>query len=392
MKFKRLLFLTGALLQISLAAHAELGSIFTNVVPTMAVPRRASIIFIQCHGLAPGDLSCYGQTNYQTPNLDRLARDGIRFTHYSGGIESTNTTAMLLYGGTGVPAAGTANLAQRLRLSGYHTGLIGEWGLGGKPWTEGFDEFAGFLDDAAARNYYADHLWRFAPHSVFSPDGKTLTDFVGREMIYPNTGGKQGRFIPDLLVSAMANFARVNVPDFANHYRPFFLLVNLPAPRPASPASTGRDDFTVPTDAPFTGEPWPQAAKNRAALVTRIDDGIGRLFEQLDELKMTNNVAIFFSSSCAPAAFASTNMNFLLPKHGFRNQKSSVPPLLPMLAYWRGTIPAGQVSDHPWTAADFAPTAFEIGYVKPPENSPGHSILPVMEGRPPGKKPADSKP
>ena len=80
MKFKRLLFLTGALLQISLAAHAELVSIFTNVVPTMAVPRRASIIFIQCHGLAPGDLSCYGQTNYQTPNLDRLAREGERFT------------------------------------------------------------------------------------------------------------------------------------------------------------------------------------------------------------------------------------------------------------------------------------------------------------------------
>lgn len=389
MKPNRLLLLLVALLGFSLAARADLASLFTNAAPSAhAAPRRASIIFIQCHDLAPGDLSCYGQTNYQTPNLDRLAAGGMRFTRYSGGVESAQTTALLLTGKTSGPAAGEANLAQRLRQGGYHTGLIGEWSLGGQPWKQGFDEFAGFLDDAEGRNYYADHLWRYAPNAIPSEDGKKLSAYEGREMLYPNTGGKRGQYLPDLLLTAAGNFARVNLPDFANHYRPFFLLVNLPAPRTAT---AGKDDFPVPTDAPFTGESWPQAAKNRAALITRLDSGIGRLFEQLNKIGMTNNVAVFFAGSSVPEKFADTNLNFILPKGSFRDAKTFIPPTLPLLAYWPGKIPAGQVSPQAWTAADFAPAALEIGYVKPATNDARSSLLPVLLGRPPGKA-AGSKP
>ncbi|HZI32364.1 MAG TPA: sulfatase-like hydrolase/transferase [Candidatus Binatia bacterium] len=389
MKFKRYFILFGAFLTFSTAAHADLASIFTNTAPAAhtAIPRRTSIIFIQCHDLAPGDLSCYGQTNYQTPNLDRLARNGIRFTHYSGGVESPATTAMLLSGKASAVAVDESNLAQQLGQSGYRTSLIGEWGLPGKPWLQGFDEFAGFLDDAAARNYYADHVWRYAPGSILSQDGKHRSAYEGQEMIYANMDGKKGQYIPDLFMKAMQNFIRENQPDFFNHYRPFFLLLNLSAPRSAA---IGKDDFPVPTDAPFTGENWPQAAKNRAALITRLDDGIGQLLEQLNKLKMTNDVAIFFSSSSAPEKFANTNMNFMLPKHDFRDAKTTVPPTLPMLAYWPGTIPTNQVSDKAWTAADFAPTALEIGYVKPNPHFAGHSLLPLLKGGSPDQ-PAGSK-
>ena len=123
-----------------------------------------------------------------------------------------------------------------------------------------------------AQNYYSDSIWRYAPKSIYDETNHTLGAFTGREMIYENTGGKHGRYLPDVFLSAMDNFVRVNQPDFANHFRPFFLLVNLPAPRTAT---DGQADFPVPTDAPFTGEKWPQAAKNRAAMITRLDDGIG---------------------------------------------------------------------------------------------------------------------
>src|SRR5208337_1083009 len=133
MKFNRTFFLLAAL-QAVFTAHADLASIFTNVAPAVANARRPSIVFIQCHGLARGDLSCYGQTNFQTPNLDRLAADGIRFTQYTGGTDSADTTAQLLAGKNSAHAPGEPNLAQRLQLNGYHTGLIGEWSGGGRPW------------------------------------------------------------------------------------------------------------------------------------------------------------------------------------------------------------------------------------------------------------------
>ena len=377
MKFIRFLFLLAFLLGFSVSVRADLASLFTNSAPaaTATVPR-PSIIFIQCHGLARGDLSCYGQTNFQTPNLDRLAANGIRFTQYTGGADSAATTAQLLAGKNTALETGEANLAQRLQQNGYRTGLIGEWSLGGQPWTSGFDEFAGFLDDAAAQNYFPDELWRHAPASIFDPTNNRLVAFTGKEMLYPNTGGKKGQYLPELFVNAMNNFVRVNQPDAANHYRPFFLLVNFPAPRTAT---TGADDFPVPSDAPFTAAPWPPAAKNRAALVTRLDGGIGRLFEQLNKLKMTNNVAVFFTASAAPEKFANTNLNFLLPAGDFRVAKNPAP--LPMIVNWPGKIPAGRVSDAPWSTIDFAPTALEIGFVKPVKNFAGISVLPVLTGK-----------
>jgi arylsulfatase A-like enzyme len=375
MKLNCLLFLLAAL-QTVFTAHADLASIFTNAAPAAVNARRPSIIFIQCHGLARGDLSCYGQTNFQTPNLDRLAAGGVRFTHYTGGTDSAATTAELLSGKKSPLAEGEANLAQRLRTGGYHTGLIGEWSLAGRPWTQGFDEFAGFLDDAEGMNYFSDFVWRFAPKNILNGTNPTLADYTGKEEIYPNLGGKKGQYLPELFVNAMDNFIRINVPDAANHSRPFFLLVDFPAPRAAT---AGADDFPVPSDAPFTDAPWPQAAKNRAALITRLDGGIGRLLEQLDKSKMTNNVAVFFTASAAPEKFADTNLNFLLPVGDFRDKKNTA--LLPMIVNWPGKIPAGRVSHATWSAIDFAPTALEIGFVKPVKNFAGISVLPVLTGK-----------
>jgi len=382
MKLNRYLF--AALLMFSAAAYAEsLASIFTNAAPgaRKAIPRRSSIIFIECHGLGLGDLSCYGQTNFQTPNLDKLAAEGTRFTSYRVASEELPLAqAALMTGKNAALAPGESTLAQRLQQAGYHTGLLGEWTLGAEPWTQGFDEFAGFLDEREGQNYFADSMWRYAPNSIYDETNRTFLAFNDREQIYANTGGKHGQYLPDLFMSAAANFVRVNVPDFANRYRPFFLLLNLSAPRTAT---TGQADFPVPTDAPFSGENWPQAAKNRAALMTRLDAGIGRLLEQLEKERMTNNVAIFFTSVSGPEKFADTNLVKFLNPGGELNEVNPEARLrVPMIVRWPAHVPAGRVSKQPWSAADFAPTALQIAYANPAPTFGGLSVLPVLLGQP----------
>ena len=391
MKLNRLCILTAALLEFSVAAKAEsLASIFTNAAPATraAMPRRASIIFIACHGLDFGDLSCYGQTNFQTPNLDKLAAEGTRFTDYrAANIELPLAQAALMTGKNAAFAPGEITLAQRLKQVGYHTGLLGELTLGIQPWTLGFDEFAGFLNADESRNYFAESIWRFDPHYSYDQTSHQWVDWKpaddshngGPEMIYQNAGGKKGKYLPDLFISAAANFIRVNQPDPANHFRPFFLLVNLPAPRTAT---AGKDDFPVPTDAPFTHETWPQAAKNRAAMMTRLDEGVGRLFEQMKKLQMTNNVAIFFTGAAGAEKFADTNLNFLKRVGDWRGENPEARLRVPMIVRWPGRVPAGRVSSQPWSAPDFAPTALQIAYAKPPPGVTGISILPALLGQP----------
>jgi len=387
MNSKRLFVLVAALASFFVpsvhAQHDSLASIFTNAPGAngrhAAIPRRSSIILIACHGLALGDLSCYGQTNFQTPNLDRLAAEGTRFTDYrAASDELAPAQAALMTGSQAALVPGQATLAARLQQRGYHTGLIGEWTLGSQPWTQGFDEFAGFLSEQEADNYYSDFIWRYAPKSVQDATNRTLKAWNKPEEIYENTGGRKGKFIPDLLLGAMARFVQANAPDFANHYQPFFLVVNLPAPHTVTP---GKDDYPVPTDAPFGGENWPQAAKNRAALVTRLDAGVGRLLEQLKKSGLTNNTAIFLTGAVAPEKFADTNLNFFKVKGEVRGGHADDRRRVPMIAYWPGHVPGGHVSQAPWSAADFAPTAMEIAYAKPAAEYTGVSMLPVLLGQ-----------
>ena len=352
----------GRALEWSVAAHAEnLSAIFTNVAPAAhpAIPRRASIIFIQCDGLGYGDLSCYGQVKFQTPNLDRLAAEGVRCTNYfAGAAASSPARAALLLGKDSsrlnqradaeVPlAADEITVAQILKNSGYRTGLIGEWNLGdehsaGAPWRKGFEEFAGYLNAADAENYYADYMFRCSPGGYLNPTNNVREDYLGREMLYPNTGGNHGTYIPDLLTKAALNFVKINQPDKANHYRPFFLLLNYTIPHAGK-------TLRVPTDAPFSEESWPQAEKNKAAVIARLDGYVGQLLDQLQKLGLTNNVAVFFTSDTTPKKSAAVDPDF------FHSNISTNDLRVPMIVRWPGTIPAGQVSGVKWSACDFLP-------------------------------------
>ena len=193
-------------------------------------------------------------------------------------------------------AADDITVAQLLRQSGFHTGLIGEWDLGGDgtsgaPWTKGFDEFAGYLDPGDAENYYADYIWRY--------DAKA--GLHGKVPLVVNAGGAKRQYIPDLLTTAALNFIKNNQPDSFNRHRSFFLLLNYTMLRAntAEAARTG-NGMQVPTDAPYSEESWPAPEKDQAAMLARLDVDIGQILTQLKTLKIESNTAVFFTSDTGP--------------------------------------------------------------------------------------------
>lgn len=389
-------FVIAAVAGCSPLAQADLASEFAPVRPLHPViPRRASIIFIECDGLGYGDLSCYGQTNYETPNIDKLAAEGMRFTHYyAGDAASSPARAALITGldsghlpqrvDVNVPlAADETTVAEVLKRAGYSTGIIGEWILGdqnstGAPWKRGFNEFAGYFDAQDADNVYADFMWHY-PHVIRDASFKVKEVILDRDVFYYNSDGRHGTYIPDLEAQAAINFAKYNQPARFNHYRPFFLLLTIKIP--------GADPAQVPSDAPYSEEPWPQDAKNRAALVSRMDGYVGNLVDGLKKLGMTNDVAIFFSSDTGPLTGSnrveSTVFQSAGPFRGGRGDLSEGGLRVPFIAYWPGMIPAGKTSDYPCAAWDFLPTAADIGYAQTPTNIDGISLLPVLHGKRP---------
>jgi arylsulfatase A-like enzyme len=372
------------------AAHAQF--VFTNTAPRV-MPRRSSIILIVADGLGYGDLSCYGQTKFQTPNLDRLAAEGVRLTSYYAGdaVSSPSRAALMLGRDSGhlkqradvdVPlAADDITIAQILKQSGYHTGLIGEWdlggdGTGGAPWSKGFDEFAGYFDPGDAENYYADFIWRYAPKAIFNPTNHQREDYRGKEPLVANADGAKGEYIPDVFTKAALNFIKNNPPDRFNHYRPFFLLLNYKIP--------GADKAAVPTDAPFSSEAWPQPEKNRAARIARLDGYLGQLLEQLLKLGMTNNAVIFFTSDTGPQTNGGVNPKFFQSAGPFRGVRGDLYEgglRVPMIVRWPGRIPGGRTSDFTWAAWDFLPTAADIALTQSPTNVDGISVLPTLFGQ-----------
>lgn len=208
---------------------------------------RPNIVFIIADDLGYGDLGCYGQTKIRTPNLDRLARDGMKLTqHYSGSNVCAPSRCALMSGlhpGHGYirenrPAkgyeegqepvpAGTCTLPLRFHERGYVTGLFGKWGLGpvgstGDPSKQGFDRWYGFNCQAVAHNYYPTHLWDdgkrvmldnppFSAHQKLPPKAD-----ADDPKSYDRYAGKQ--YAPDLIAEQARAFVA------ANKDRPFVLF------------------------------------------------------------------------------------------------------------------------------------------------------------------------
>jgi len=359
------LALTGVLLLAGLvSSHAQTDE-------RKPAPRRPSVVLIVADDLGYGDLGCYGQKNIKTPNLDKLAAEGVRFTSfYGGGAAGAQSRASLLTGrnvahlGEGgglLPDAVT--IAQYLRLAGYRTGFIGQWGLGGLPEGKGFDQVAACLDERAEFDHYPSRLWRY----------DNVTSFAGDVEFPNNDGGMKITYFPDLFTTSAMNFIANNKPEQFNKYRSFFLCVSYNVPH----AKLDLTDIAA-----YADQPWSTAEKIKAAMISRLDADIGKIRARLEELKLDDNTIIIFTSGNGP------HTNGVDPKlqksagilRGVKGELYEGGIRVPMIVWCPAKIKAG-VNGTAWANWDILPTLADVAWTQPPEKIDGISFWPTLLGK-----------
>ncbi len=344
-----------------------------------AQANRPSIVWIMADDLGYGDLGCYGQTKIRTPNIDRLATEGMRFTDaYAGSTVCAPSRCALMTGfhnGHGrlrdnIPHGvflrpDDFTVAELLKQAGYQTGGFGKWSLGnpgswGIPRYQGFDTYFGHLNQDQAHQYYPDYLW---------DDDRIM-------LLMENREDQHNQYAADLLADRAVQF----IDD--NRERPFFLYFPTTLPH-FSDFTEGPDKLIVPTDAPYTAEDWPQLEKNYAAMITRLDDQVGRIVERLREHGLEQNTVIFFTSDNGP--WGGHDVDFFKSGGPFRGKKRDVYEggiRIPLIARWKGRIEPGTESDHVCAFWDFMPTAAELAGLPAPESTDGVSFVPELVGKP----------
>ena len=366
----------GGAVALSLGSHAQAGQ---------ENRPKPNIIFILADDLGYGELGCYGQTRIKTPHIDALATEGMRFTDaYAGSTVCAPSRCCLMTGMHTGHAAVRGNkripllpedktVAEVLKAAGYKTGLIGKWGLGepdstGLPNRKGFDYFFGYLNQHRAHNYYPDYLWR-NEERVPLPN----------ELEEDNVASKAVEYSHDLFAEEALTFVR------QSSAAPFFLYLALTIPHANNERGRAKGmGMEVPSDAPYTGEDWPQVEKNHAAMITRMDGDIGRLIALLRELGIAENTLVIFTSDNGPHKEGGADPDFFDSNGALRGIKRDLYEggiRVPAIAWQPGTVPTGSISRLPWAFWDFLPTAAEAAGVDTPEGIDGISILPTIHGR-----------
>ncbi|MFZ5829187.1 MAG: arylsulfatase [Planctomycetota bacterium] len=375
-------------------------SLLTPVTPVVAAEtsatRKPNIIFILADDLGYGDLGCYGQKVIQTPNLDRMAAEGLRFTDcYAGSTVCAPSRSCLMTGqhtghtpirgnGGGPLRPADVTVAEVLKGAGYSTALVGKWGLGeegttGIPTLQGFDCFFGYLNQGHAHNYYPDFLWRNTERVPLGNEPKTPIGGSSAAAVRVST--KKVVYSHDLFAEEALKYVDEHKAG------PFFLYLALTVPHANNEA--GRevgDGMEVPDYGIYAEKDWPNQEKGRAAMITLMDRDVGRLFDLLDRLGIDRDTIVFFSSDNGPHKEGGSDPEFFHssgPLKGIKRSLHDGGIRVPTIVRWPGKIEPG-VSDFVWAFWDFLPTAADLAGVQSPKKIDGVSVLPVLlgEGRP----------
>lgn len=348
-------------------------------------PRQPNIIFILADDLGYGDIGCYGQQKIKTPNIDRLAGEGMRFTQaYAGAAVCAPSRCCLMTGLDGGHARIRGNfgavhrrvslqpddvtVAEVLKTAGYRTGIFGKWGLAesctfGVPNDQGFDEWFGFLNQDDALHYYPQSIWDNQTE-VFPPG---------------NQGAKHKEYVQDLFTQHALDFLN------RSSNRPFFLY--LPYTLPHADSELGRDTgdgYVVPDYGQYADEPWKTADKGYAEMITYLDQDVGRIVKKVKELGIDQNTLIIFASDNGPAKEGVHTPGSFASAANLRGMKATLYEggiRIPMIARWTGRIKDGVVNDEPLAFWDFLPTAAELAGVPSPRGLDGVSFAPMLFGR-----------
>lgn len=362
----------------------------------IAEAEKPNIIYILADDLGYGDLGVYGQKKFSTPNIDRLASQGIRFTqHYSGStvcapsrsalMTGMHTGHTVVRGNKEIQPEGqypipdnTYTLAEALKKAGYVTGAFGKWGLGfpgseGDPINQGFDTFFGYNCQRMGHNYYPYHLWS-------NRDSIVLKE---------NMDKGDGSYAPKLIHAQTLQFME------DNKEKPFFLYVpsiiphaELVAPEdymekhrgkyPPEKVYKGTDDGPEFNLGPYRSQTESHAAF--AAMVSLLDDQVGEIMDKLEELGLGNTI-IVFSSDNGPHQEGGADPEYFNsngPLKGFKRDLYEGGIRVPMIVRWPGKIKANSQTDHISAFWDVFPTISEIAGVSVPNNLDGISFLPTL--------------
>ena len=369
------------------------------VAAAVAQPSQPNIIFILADDLGYGELGSYGQKLIQTPHLDRLAAEGIRFTQfYAGstvcapsrsvlmtGKHMGHTTVRGNAGGRNMAAqtlrADDVTVARVLQQAGYATGLIGKWGLGeadsaGQPLKQGFDYHYGFLNQTHAHNHYPNFLWRNGEKVTLPNDLVPLGQAEGA-----GYSKQRAVYAGDLFAQEAQAFVE------KNQAKPFFLFYSVVTPHANNERSRELGDGNeVPDLEPYASLPWSEAHKAHAAMVTRLDRDVGALLALLKRLKLDERTLVMFSSDNGPHREGGPNYDpaFFTPSGPYTGMKRSLTDggiRVPFLARWPGKIAAGQVSNHVGYFGDLMATWSELAGAKTPAKIDSLSLVPTLLGR-----------
>jgi len=346
-------------------------------------PGQPNIIFIMADDLGYQDLGCYGQTRIQTPNIDAMAQEGLRFTNcYAGASVCAPCRSVLMTGlhtghtrvrGNTAVVGGIlvtddggpqrrvgleskdTTIAELLQQAGYATGITGKWGLAepeteGIPTRKGFDQWFGYLNQRRAHEYYPPFLWRNE-----------------EKVLYPeNAEGQKVTYSHDLFAQFALDFVR------EHKNKPFFLYLAYTLPHAK---------YEIPSVEPYEREDWPEDAKVHAAMITRLDRNVGDLMDLLKKLDLDRDTIVFFCSDNG----AARRWDGIFDSSGpLREKKGSLYEggiRVPMIVRWPGKVPAGQTSDTPWYFADILPTFLELAGAPAMDGTDGASVVPTLMGK-----------
>jgi arylsulfatase A len=353
-------------------------------------PGRPNIVFILADDLGYGELGCYGQKKILTPNIDRLATQGVRYTNaYAGSAVCAPSRCALMTGlhnghawvrdnrsvgpeGQIPIPASTITIAKLLKAAGYSTGAIGKWGLGGPgtegdPNRQGFDLFFGFNCQGHAHNHYPSYLWKNDQRVSLPGNDGTYT-------------GKQ--YSHDLFEAESLKFIEGHKAD------PFFLYVPFTIPHVALQVP---DDSLLPykdwEETPYWGGkgymPHPRPRAAHAGMITRMDRSVGRILDLLKKLGLEENTVVFFTSDNGSIdAVGGHDLAFFEANGPLRGQKGQLSEggiRVPLIIRGPG-FKAGTHSDEPIAFCDMLPTLCGIAGIAAPPNIDGSDVS-TLKGR-----------
>lgn len=346
---------------------------------------KPNIIYLMLDDAGYGDFSCYGQKYFKTPNIDRIALEGMRFTdHYSGATVCAPTRCSLMTGlhtghcfvrgnkevkpeGQSPMPANIVTIPRLLKKAGYVTGAFGKWGLGAPSSpsdpSEHFDLFYGYNCQREAHTYYPKHLWR--NKSKIELDGKT--------------------YAHDVIHAESLDFIR------NNKDRPFFLFLPVTIPHAAMHApeeemKPWRKQFPQFENVigKYSGPNVRNPVAAFAAMMTRLDRGVGEISALLKELKIDDNTIMFITSDNGPHLEGGHKPKFFDsngPYKGFKRDLYEGGIRTPLIVRWPGKVKAKTTSDHISAHWDMLPTMCELAGTKPPPGLDGISMVNEITGK-----------